>query len=206
MTPLELRIALRYMQSRRGSKLLSLISLIAFGGLTVAVAALVIVIGVMNGLQNDLREKILTGSPDIRVLPWNDLVMKSWRPIMQQVQTVPGVIAVAPFVQTLAMVNVPGQTYHAFVQIVGLSDTGSRPVTKIRSTVASGAFEFRTEGGLDGAVVGRSLAERLGVTPGVDSIVLLTGNKINPVTGLPDIVERVFLVTGIFDTGMFRVR
>jgi len=68
MTRLELAIAWRYLRSRRGSKLLSLISVIAILGVTVAVSALIVIIGVMNGLQNDLREKILIGSPDIQSL------------------------------------------------------------------------------------------------------------------------------------------
>ena len=80
MSRLELSIAWRYLRSRRGSKLLSLISLIAIGGVTVAVSALIVIIGVMNGLQNDLREKILIGSPDIRVLTFGeDMVMNDWR-------------------------------------------------------------------------------------------------------------------------------
>jgi len=68
MSRLELGIAWRYLRSRRGSKLLSLISVIAIGGVVVGVSALIVIMGVMTGLQNDLREKILIGSPDIRVL------------------------------------------------------------------------------------------------------------------------------------------
>ena len=68
MRRLELHIAWRYLRSRRGSKLLSLISVIAIGGVVIGVSALILIIGVMNGLQKDLREKILIGSPDIRVL------------------------------------------------------------------------------------------------------------------------------------------
>ena len=68
MTRLEISIAWRYMRSRRGSRLLSLISTIAILGVTVAVSALIVIIGVMDGLQTDLREKILIGSPDIRVM------------------------------------------------------------------------------------------------------------------------------------------
>ena len=76
MSRLELGIAWRYMRSRRGSKLLSLISLIAIGGVIVGVSALIVIIGVMNGLQTDLREKILIGSSDIRVLTYGpDMVM-----------------------------------------------------------------------------------------------------------------------------------
>ena len=70
MSRLELSIAWRYLRSRRGSKLLSFISLIAISGVVVGVSALIVIIGVMEGLQRDLREKILVGSPDVRVLPW----------------------------------------------------------------------------------------------------------------------------------------
>ena len=56
-TRLELSIAWRYLRGRRGSKLLSFISAIAVGGVVVGVAALIVVMGVMNGLQHDLREK-----------------------------------------------------------------------------------------------------------------------------------------------------
>ena len=68
---LELGLASRYLRSRRGSRFLSLISLISIGGVTVAVSALIVIMGVMTGLQKDLREKILIGSPDVRVLPWH---------------------------------------------------------------------------------------------------------------------------------------
>ena len=80
MMNLELSIAWRYLRSRRGSRLLSLISVIAIGGVTIGVCALIVTIGVMNGLQNDLREKILIGSPDINVLTFGeDLSMANWR-------------------------------------------------------------------------------------------------------------------------------
>lgn len=65
---LELTIALRYLRTRRGSRLLSFISVIAIGGVIVGVSALTVVMAVMNGLQRDLREKILIGSPDLRLL------------------------------------------------------------------------------------------------------------------------------------------
>src|SRR5213079_3137240 len=80
MMALELEIAWRYLRSRRGSRLLSLISVIAIGGVIVGVSALIVIIGVMNGLQNDLREKILIGSPDIRVLTYGeDMAMSGWQ-------------------------------------------------------------------------------------------------------------------------------
>src|SRR5213079_1176760 len=90
MTRLELSIAWRYLRSRRGSKLLSLISVIAILGVTVAVSALIVIIGVMNGLQNDLREKILIGSPDIRVLTYGeDMSMAGWDTVVKVVGNMP---------------------------------------------------------------------------------------------------------------------
>jgi len=72
MKSLEFDIAWRYLRGRRGSRLLSFISVIAIGGVIVGVSALIVVMGVMNGLQRDLREKILIGSPDIRVLSYGE--------------------------------------------------------------------------------------------------------------------------------------
>src|SRR2546429_9643278 len=69
---LDLRVAMRYLKSRRSSRLLSLITVIAVGGVTVGVTALVLVLGVMNGLQSDLREKILIASPHLRVLTYGE--------------------------------------------------------------------------------------------------------------------------------------
>ena len=76
-------IAWRYLRSRRGSKLLSLISVIAIGGVVIGVSALIVIMGVMTGLQNDLRDKILIGSPDVRVLNYgSDFVIKDWQKVL----------------------------------------------------------------------------------------------------------------------------
>src|SRR5205085_7564776 len=106
MRQLELHIAWRYLRSRRGSKLLSLISVIAIGGVIIGVSALILSSGVMNGLQKDLREKILIGSPDVRVLTYGeDLAMTNWDTVLKVVTPFPGVVAAAPFVHTQAGIN-----------------------------------------------------------------------------------------------------
>src|SRR6476660_5164648 len=112
MTRLEISIAWRYMRSRRGSRLLSLISMIAILGVTVAVSALIVIIGVMNGLQNDLREKILIGSPDIRVMTFGeDMVMTDWQSVLKTVKAQKGVVEVGPFVHTQALIQAKGHKY-----------------------------------------------------------------------------------------------
>ena len=121
MSRLEFSIAWRYLRSRRGSKLLSLISVIAIGGVVVGVSALIVIMGVMTGLQDELREKILIGSPDIRVMTMgSDMVMKGWEPVLKTVRAQPGVVAASPFVMTKAIVS-GGHKYSDGAIIMGMS-------------------------------------------------------------------------------------
>ncbi|MDQ6633651.1 MAG: ABC transporter permease, partial [Gemmatimonadota bacterium] len=207
MTRLELGIAWRYLRSRRGSKLLSLISVIAIGGVVIGVSALIVIMGVMTGLQNDLREKILIGSPDVRVLNYgSDMVLKDWQPILDKSRAEPGVVAAAPFVLTKALVGA-GHQYSDGAYVMGIlpEGQGGPPVTSIRSHATAGDFRFATTDGKQrGAVVGARLANRLGVYPGIDSITLTTvGSEVSPVTGTPVPREVHLEVTGVFDTGMY---
>jgi lipoprotein-releasing system permease protein len=207
VTKLELQIAWRYLRSRRGSKLLSLISIIAIGGVLVGVSALIVIIGVMNGLQHDLREKILVGSPDIRVLTYGeDLRITDWPAVLEKVRKQPGVVTAAPFVLTEALMTA-GHDYAGGVYVVGLQPQarGVPDVTTIRSHTTQGDFRFAsTDGHHRGVVLGKLLALRFNKWAG-DSINLLSAGrgKMNPVTG--GFVPRVetFEVTGIVSTGMY---
>ena len=210
MTRLELSIAWRYLRSRRGSKLLSLISLIAIGGVTVAVSALIVIMGVMNGLQNDLREKILIGSPDIRVLTYGeDMVMTDWRAVLEKVAAAEGRRdGRAVRAHAGARSRRGGTSTWRACSSKGLPPDGpdTPQVTTIRQRATAGDFTFRTADGKHrGAVLGSKLAEKLNVTPGIDSITLMTvdPSKINAVTGMPVPKTGRFEVTGIFDTGMY---
>ena len=205
MMRLELDIAWRYLRSRRGSRLLSLISMIAIAGVAVGVSALIVIIAVMNGLQRDLREKILVASPDIRVLTFgDDMRMDDWRQALRVVRRQPGVVAAAPFVLTQAIVNA-GHTYHEGVQIAGIPPEGPA-VTAIRDHGLSPKdFSFRApDGAVRGAVLGKLLAQRLNAYPGERITVYSAGSaKVSPVTG--SVVPHIdtFRVTGLFETGMY---
>jgi lipoprotein-releasing system permease protein len=203
---LEFAIAWRYLRSRRGSRLLSLISVIAIGGVLVGVAALIVIMGVMNGLQRDLREKILIGSPDVRILPYGEeLRLAGWDTLIPMVREVPGVVAVAPFAQSQALVT--GQGGHREgAQVVGIDerDPNGLDVTTIRDRAILGDFTFQTGDRANGAVVGRLLAAKLNVFPG-DTLYLLGFNSVdvNAATGIPTIRPDTFVVTGLFETGMY---
>lgn len=205
---LEAALAWRYLRSRRGSSLLSLISVIAIGGVAVGVSALILIMGVMNGLQRDLREKILVGSPDVRVLTYGeDLRMDKWRDALARVRATPGVVSAAPVVLTQGLVGKGVQGFTSPAQIVGIEPAGPNvaDVTSVRQHAVLGNFSFRTEGGeRRGAVLGKRLAEQLNVLPGDKmSIVTRSGVTTNPVTGdaVPTFEE--FTVTGVFETGMY---
>ena len=207
MNRLELSIAWRYLRSRRGSRLLSLISIIAIGGVLVGVSALILIIGVMNGLQRDLREKILVGSPDVRVLSYGeDLKIDDWQTVLAKVKQQPGVVAAAPFVLVEGGMNA-GHDYAGAAYVVGMQPEarGVPEVTTIRQHAVSGDFRFASSDGKGrGIVLGKLVASRYNAWPGDKiNLVSIAGVKPNAVTG--GFVPRIFQfeVTGIVETGMY---
>jgi lipoprotein-releasing system permease protein len=204
---LESRIAIRYLRNRQASRLLSLITVIAIGGVTVGVMALVIVLGVMNGLQADLRDKILVASPHLRVLTYGEgLRLDDWRTVLAKVRRQPGVVAAAPFVITQGGISA-GHDYAEGVVVLGIDpDTGKRAVTSLASHFTRGDLHFRTtrpdvEAGI---VLGSRLASKLSAFPGdVVSLVAFAGTKFNPSVGTYVPKFHRYEVTGLFDTGMF---
>jgi lipoprotein-releasing system permease protein len=161
----------------------------------------------MTGLQDDLREKILIGSPDVRVLNYgSDMVLKDWAPVLAKARREPSVVAAAPFVLTKALVGA-GHKYSDGAYVMGIlpEGEGGPAVTTIRQHATAGDFRFATTDGRQrGAVIGARLANRLGVYPGADSITLTTvGSEVSPVTGTPIPREVHLEVTGVFDTGMY---
>ena len=210
LSRLEFEIAWRYLRSRRGSRLLSFITVIAIGGIVVGVSALIVIIGVMNGLQTDLREKILVGSPDIRVLAYGeDLRIDAWRGLLDSVRHRKGVVAAAPFVLTQALMRKDPGSYFEGVSVAGIAPKGggAPEVTTIRDHAKEGDFRFASSDGKHrGAVIGKLLADRMGASIG-SKLVLITsvGSQVSSVTGFAVPVPRTlgFEVTGVFETGMY---
>ena len=208
MTRLEIAIAWRYLRSRRGSQLLSLISIIAMGGVVVGVSALILVLGVMNGLQKDLRDKILIGSPDLRVLTvGDDLTMTDWVATLKKVRAQPNVVSAQPFVIKDALIT-KGNDYAEPVKVVGLpAATPDAPdVTQIRKYARSGDFTFRAPDDTSrGIVIGQRLAERLNAWPGQILVLATVPGRLQMSSALGGFVPviRRYVITGIFETGMY---
>jgi lipoprotein-releasing system permease protein len=208
MMRLEFAIAWRYLRSRRGSQLLSLISLIAMGGVVVGVSALILVLGVMNGLQKDLRDKILIGSPDLRVLTvGDDLTMTEWESTLAKTRAQAGVLAAQPFVLKDALITKNGE-YLEPVKVVGLPPgvQGMPDVTEIRRFARSGDFSFRAPNDTSRAIViGQRLAERLNVWPGQTITLVTVPGNMKPAAATGTFVPqyRSYVITGVFETGMY---
>src|SRR5438034_555341 len=204
---LEARIALRYIRSRRSSRLLSLITVIAVGGVTVGVMALVVVLGVMNGLQEDLRDKILVANPHLRVLTYGEgLRLDDWRRVLERVRRTAGVEAAAPFVLTQAGISAGHDYAEGVVVLGGEADTGRRAVTSFARHFTKGDLTFKpTHGDVEGGIaLGARLASKLTTNPGdVVHLVAFTGTKFNPSVGAYVPQFHRYEVTGIFDTGMY---
>jgi lipoprotein-releasing system permease protein len=210
MSKLEMAIAWRYLRSRRGSKLLSFISVVAIGGVIVGVSALIVITGVMNGLQKDLRNKILVASPDIRVLSYgDDLKIGDWQSVLARTKAVPGVVAAAPFVLSEGLISA-GHNWVEAAQVVGIEPAGRGvpDVTEVRHHAIGGDFRFASTGGdRRGIVLGKLLADRLNAYPG-DTVRMIAPPPAGKLemnvlgTGFtPRFYE--FEVTGTFETGMY---
>src|SRR5437899_12242664 len=204
---LDLRVAMRYLRSRRSSRLLSLITVIAVGGVTVGVMALVIWVGVMNGMQNDLREKILVVNPHLRVLTYGEgLRLDDWGTVLGKVQRTPGVVAAAPFVLTQGLISA-GHDYAEGVAVIGVeADTGTRAVTSLPHYFTKGDLTFHTtQPGVEGGIaIGTRLATKLSAYPGeIVTMVAPAGSQFNRSLGAFVPKYRRYEITGLFETGMY---
>jgi len=212
-TALERRIARRYLQGGRQRRGASLQAIIATGGVAIGTMALVVVLGVMNGIRDELRSRILVGSPHLRILTYGDgLRIDDWRTALATVRADGEVVAAAPEVLSQSILS-SGADYVVAVNVVGYDpDTGTAAVTTLGASIVDGDLRFlpqhRTTGEdavEGGVVIGRRLAGKINARIG--SIVLLvppTAAKVNPALGIA--VPRMwrFEVTGIFDTGMYQ--
>jgi lipoprotein-releasing system permease protein len=208
----ELFVGLRYLRARRRAAFLSLISLISLLGVTIGVATLDIVLGVMTGLEQDMRDKILGFNPHIVVVSYSGALTGAPE-LRERIEEVPGVVAAAPFVYGQAMLAVGRAASGVVVRGVDPAHVGA--VVDVERHLQSGSLEALgeshqitlppEEGGgtveLPGLLLGTELARQLGVAAGdVVSVISPLGTP-----GPGGMVPRLkrFVVAGVFDSGMF---
>lgn len=197
-------IARRYLAARRGGRLLSFITWIALGGVTVGVTALIVVIGVMTGMQEDLRSKILSANAHILILEQGAaLRMNGWRAVMDSVRSMPGVRTASPFVYSQVAVK-RGEYAHS-VDLYGVStDSALAGGTLLEERILSGLYDLAPPAsGLPPLLVGSGLADRMHILAGDTLTVIAFENLQMSAFGVPTPALRAFEVTGTFTTGMY---
>ena len=201
-------IARHYLGARRGRGLLSLITWIALGGVTVGVTALVIVIAVMTGMQEDLQGKILESTAHVRILEaGTSLRLNNWEQVVEDVLEVEGVVGAAPWVLSSVSVVRSGTEsfYPQSASLFGVQlDTTQTPPTDMERRIMEGAASLESvDSDLPPLLMGRLLADRMQLFVG-DTVVVASFENLsaNVMGGLAPTLRR-FQVTGTFETGMY---
>lgn len=198
--PLEFYLASRYLSARSSSRFLNLITIIAIGGICVGVMALIVVIGVMAGLQREVRDRILGTNPHIMVLAYGEgLRLDNWETALRLAREDPDVTVGEPFVYTQALVF-QDINYQQGVALRGITAEAAERLTE---QLAVGTWRFdSTASGLPGIVLGFRLADRLLVYPN-DTVNLVSGHgaELTPAGFIPKFEK--FQVVGLFRSGMF---
>ncbi len=193
----EWMIGLRYTRAKRRNRFVSFISATSIIGITLGVTALIVVISVMNGFQDELRHRIL-GMTAHATISENGRALQDWQTLAERVKTEPDVLASAPYIQAEAMLSAPPNVSGAIIR--GIEPKYEDEVTDIGKHMVAGSLSDLQPGKF-GIVLGDALAQSLGVAVG-DQIMLITANvAVTPVGGL--LRQRQFTVVGIFKVGMY---
>ena len=195
----ELFVALRYLLARRQQTFISVISLISVLGVALGVAALIVVLGVMNGFSTDLREKILGVNAHL-VVGHVQGSFGDYRDMAAEISDLPDIKGVMPFLYSEVMVSSPRGVKGSVLR--GIDPTAAQGVLSLKENMVQGSVEALTEArDFPGVLIGKEMALRLGLT--VDSTLnLLSPSGSKSAAGFSPEV-RTAEVVGIFDTGMF---
>lgn len=199
--PLPLYIGLRYVRSRSRGFFVSFISWISMLGICVGVAALITIISVMNGLEGELRTRLLSLASHA-TLSAEPEQMRDWRRLAERVRAEQGVVGVAPYLELQGMIG-RGEDLRAAL-IRGIEPAIEPQVSDITAHMSSGTFTDLQAGEqriVLGAGLGWALDARLG-----DEITVLVPTRAAPgegsIAGI-DLRPRIqtFTVSGIFEVG-----
>ena len=210
MISYELFIGLRYLKAKRKEAFISIITLISIGGVAIGVMALIVVIGVMTGFKEDLRDKILGYYSHVVVLK-HTRGIDNYKGIIKEVEAVQGVKYATPFIYSQAMVS----SKHNFIGVVlrGVDPETIGNVINIGKNMKQGSLSNLTRPPKDiarddplasaplGVILGRELSNNLGVSYN-DTVNLISPMGIMTPMGMVPRMKK-FKVVGIFESGMY---
>jgi len=191
----ELELGLRYVRAKRRNSFISFISLVSMLGIALGVAALIIVISVMNGFQSELRERMLAATAHIEVKGL-DAPLADWQSVAAQLRQNPEVAATAPYVQGEGLwvngeVNKPSL-------VRGIDPASEAQVASVQKHMKVGSLDSLRPGEW-GVILGVDLARGLGVRVGEKVALVTPQGTVTPAGSVPRV--KSFTVTGLFEIG-----
>lgn len=197
--PYELFIALRYLKAKRKQTVISIVTVISMAGVALGVMALIIVLAVMTGFQNDMRDKILETNAHVIVLSHESQGIEGYEAIMQNIGEVPGVRAVAPFIYSQVMLSSSRNAMGVVLR--GIDPAMEVQVTRLSENMVDGEVADLADGAEEGIIIGKELATSLGVYQGQEITVISPVGRLTPMGNVPRMKK--LRVAGIFDSGMY---
>ncbi|MBP7033488.1 MAG: ABC transporter permease, partial [Pseudomonadota bacterium] len=207
--PYEFFVSLRYLRAKRKQVFVSIITFISMAGILLGVAALIIVLAVMNGFEKELRDKILGINAHIILMEYTG-PMKDHGRIQREIASVPGVVASTPFIYSQAMLK-NGDSVSGIV-MRGLSPADARDVInlgrmlegRLENLSAQGREALKIPGvlaGVPGIVLGKELARHVGASL-FDAVHIVSPQGIATPLGMVPRMKK-FVVVGIFESGFY---
>ncbi|NMG48189.1 lipoprotein-releasing ABC transporter permease subunit [Azoarcus communis] len=197
----EFLVGLRYTRSRKRAqgrnRFISFISLVSMLGIALGVAALIVVLSVMNGFQEELRTRILGVASHVQVQAF-DSELRSWQQVAEQASRHPSVKAAAPYVQEQGMLSFDEAVRGTMVR--GVIPALEETVADFAQHMKAGRFDA-LQAGRFGIVLGRDLALALRVGMGDKVTLIAPQGLVTPAAVLPRVKQ--FEVVGIFEAGMY---
>ena len=160
----ELFVALRYLFSRRKQTFIYIISLMSILGVAIGVGALVVVLGVYNGLTTDMRDKILGANAHAIVMSYVPSAFEHDQDLTQRIRSVDGVTGATPFIYTEVMLSAGGGVKGVVLR--GIDPASAPEVLSLLHQMRSGSPEDLQKEGTPGIIIGEELARRLGLAVG----------------------------------------
>ena len=193
--PYELFVGLRYTRAKRKNHFISFISLTSMIGIALGVAALIVVLSVMNGFQTELRNSILGVASHIEITG-NTNQLSRWQDVASQVKAQPKVVASAPYVMAQGMLSYGQAVQGALVR--GVLPSEEDKVADLGKHMKAGALSDLRAGEFN-IILGSDLAFLLGVGVGEKVVLMAPQGQFTPTGVVPRIKQ--FKVVGLFQVG-----
>ncbi len=187
-------IGLRYLRTHRSNQFASFVTIASVAGVALGVAALIVVLSVMNGFENELRTRLLSMTGHATVSAQQGLT--GWRQMRDDLEAFPGVSAAIPYVELEAMLS-SGSALSGAI-LVGVDPEFEQQESEVAQHMRVGSLTDLTPGS-HGIILGRALALKLGVRAG-DSLTVMVP-RMDPVEGLVSGL-RSFSVVGVYEIGL----